>query len=122
MKTREKESSFWAHTFIESSWNHHLWHFPLFFYLIQPFSDYLTIAPKLLAELQKLEGPVEEKLSADKAKSASPKLEKVSYVDDQPAFLFELANDPMANTKLAEGISAFAKDGQALKDILQKAL
>jgi len=69
-----------------------------------------------------MEGPIEQKLSADKAKSATPKMDKVSFVDDQPAFLFELANDPMANTKLAEGISAFAKDGQALKDILKQSL
>ncbi|KAN0061866.1 Transaldolase [Thecaphora frezii] len=83
--------------------------------------DFLTIAPKLLAELQQASGPVERKLSPENAKAADAQ-PKVSFVDNQSAFLFELAKDPMANTKLAEGIAGFAKDGNTLEELLSQKL
>lgn len=76
--------------------------------------DYLTISPKLLEEMKNTPGPVERKLSPDNVKAE----EKVSFIDNQSAFLLALATDPMANTKLAEGIAGFAKDGATLEGLL----
>jgi len=83
--------------------------------------DFLTIAPKLLEELKNKEGPVEQKLSVEKAKAAEP-IPKVSYINDQALFLLDLAKDPMANTKLAEGIAGFAKDGATMEQMIAEKL
>ena len=68
--------------------------------------DLLTIAPKLLDELQKATGPVPQKLtrSASKAKS----IQRIDLTEN--TFRWMLCEDPMANDKLAEGIRNFAKD------------
>ncbi|KAJ1024733.1 hypothetical protein NDA16_002773 [Ustilago loliicola] len=83
--------------------------------------DFLTISPKLLEELKNTPGPVEQKLSVEKAKSAEA-IPKVSYINDQAAFLLDLAKDPMANTKLAEGIAGFAKDGATMEQMIAEKL
>ena len=49
-------------------------------------------------------------------------MEKVSYVDNEAAFRWELFDDNMAFDKLHEGIRGFAKDGAACKAMLQKKL
>ena len=72
----------------------------------------LTIAPALLEQLKNESGSLERKLSPEKAKKEDPQA-KVSFVDNQGDFLFELAKDAMASTKLYEGIAKFAEDGQA---------
>lgn len=82
--------------------------------------DYLTIAPKLLEELKNSDAKVPKKLDASTAGQA--KEGKVSYVDDEPAFRWELFNDPMAWDKLHEGIRGFAKDGDACKEMLRQKL
>lgn len=68
--------------------------------------DLLTIAPKLLQELQTAQGPVPKKLDVDAAKKMS--LEKIHL--DEKMFRWMLNEDPMATDKLAEGIRNFAKD------------
>jgi transaldolase len=47
---------------------------------------------------------------------------KVSYVDDEAKFRWELFSDEMAFDKLHEGVRKFAADGESLKDVLRKKL
>jgi len=82
--------------------------------------DYLTIAPKLLEELKNSNEPVPKKLEASSA--SQDKIEKVSFVDNEAAFRWELFDDAMAFDKLHEGIRGFAKDGNACKDMLKQKL
>jgi transaldolase len=55
------------------------------------------------------------------AASAAP-ITKVSYIDNEPEFRWELLQDAMAFDKLHEGIKKFAEDGEALKALLRKKL
>lgn len=80
--------------------------------------DLLTIAPKLLGELQKAEGAVPKKLDAEKAKGM--KIEKV--VVDEKAFRWMLCENAMATEKLYEGIRNFAKDSVKLEKAIQQRL
>lgn len=66
--------------------------------------DLLTIAPKLLKELQDVTGSVEKKLDSTKAKS----LEMKKIPMDEKTFRWMLNEDAMATDKLAEGIRNFA--------------
>lgn len=79
--------------------------------------DYLTIAPALLEKLKSADGDVPKKLSPEAAAKAEP-MSKVSYVDDEPLFRWELLDDSMAFTKLHEGIKKFAEDAVTLKGII----
>lgn len=45
---------------------------------------------------------------------------KVSYIDNEPEFRWELLKEQMAFEKLHEGIRKFAEDGQTLKATLLK--
>ncbi|MEI8300101.1 MAG: transaldolase [Chlamydiota bacterium] len=67
--------------------------------------DLLTIAPKLLKELQDAKGSVEKKLDANQAKSLN--LKKLDI--DEKAFRWQLNNEAMATEKLSEGIRKFAE-------------
>jgi len=80
--------------------------------------DFLTIAPALLEELRNSTAPVPRRLGG---RSADP-IKKVSYVDNEPEFRWELLQDQMAFDKLHEGIKKFAEDGQTLKAVLRKKL
>jgi transaldolase len=80
--------------------------------------DLLTIAPKLLDELQKAQGPVSKKLDPETAKKSS--IEKIDL--DEKTFRWMLCDNPMANDKLAEGIRNFAKDLVKLERTLQQRL
>ena len=80
--------------------------------------DLLTIAPKLLQELQDAEGAVAHKLDAKNAQNMN--LEKISV--DEKTFRWMLNEDAMATEKLAEGIRNFAKDTRKLEDWVQKQL
>ncbi|MBK1703869.1 transaldolase [Halochromatium glycolicum] len=73
--------------------------------------DYLTIAPKLLAELAEAEGSVPRKLDPEAARGMD--IPKVSY--DEKRFRWGLNEDAMATEKLAEGIRLFAADTQRLE-------
>lgn len=68
--------------------------------------DLLTIAPKLLAELEASNEVVEPCLSAESASKAD--LEKINL--DEAAFRWMLNEDQMATQKLSEGIKKFAAD------------
>lgn len=80
--------------------------------------DLLTIAPKLLEELSKMQGPVVKKLDAAKAKT----LDIAPISLDEKAFRWMLCENAMATEKLYEGIRNFAKDTVKLEKILEKRL
>jgi transaldolase len=54
--------------------------------------------------------------------AAQVPIAKVSYVDNEAEFRWELLQDQMAFDKLHEGIKKFAEDGQTLKAVLLKKL
>jgi len=76
--------------------------------------DLLTIAPKLLDELQKAEGDVPRKLSPEAAKKTD--IQKIDV--DEKTFRWMLCNDAMASDKLYEGIRTFSKDIGKLQQLL----
>lgn len=84
--------------------------------------DFLTIAPSLLEELKNSTEDVPKKLNAEAELSSSNKLEKISYIDNEPEFRWALLQDQMAFDKLHEGIKKFAEDGETLKALLRKKL
>ena len=79
-------------------------------------SDLLTIAPKLLGELDGQEGTLERKL--DPAKAASLDIQKIPM--DQETFEKMHAEDRMAHDKLTEGIEGFSKALEELEQLLEK--
>jgi transaldolase len=78
--------------------------------------DLLTIAPKLLDELQKTEGTLALKLDASKA--AAMPIEKLPM--DKATFDAMHARDRMAHDKLKEGIEGFSKALEDLEALLAK--
>jgi transaldolase len=80
--------------------------------------DLLTIAPKLLEELQTTEGTLERKL--DPAKAAKDPIEKI--VVDKATFDKMHAENRMAHDKLKEGIEGFSKALEDLEKLLAKRL
>jgi transaldolase len=76
--------------------------------------DLLTIAPDLLQKLASAQGPVERKLSPEKANSADlPKLKL-----DEAAFRWRHNEDAMATDKLADGIRRFDADARKLEKLI----
>ncbi len=80
--------------------------------------DLLTIAPKLLAELEAKDGVLERKLDA--AKAATMPIENIPM--SKEIFDQMHASDRMANDKLAEGIEGFSKALEDLEKLLAKRL
>ncbi|MBW4039291.1 MAG: transaldolase [Acidobacteria bacterium] len=80
--------------------------------------DLLTIAPKLLEELQTTEGTLERKL--DPAKAQTMQIEKIQV--DQATFEKMHAENHMAHDKLKEGIEGFSKALEDLEKLLAKRL
>ncbi len=80
--------------------------------------DLLTIAPKLLDELQKTEGTLERKL--DPAKAAGLDIQKIPM--DKATFDKMHAENRMAHDKLKEGIEGFSKALEDLEKVLAKRL
>ncbi len=80
--------------------------------------DLLTIAPKLLEELNTKEGDLPRKL--DPAKSKSMDIQKIPM--DQATFEKMHAEDRMAHDKLKEGIEGFSKALEELEQLLEKRL
>lgn len=81
-------------------------------------SDLLTIAPNLLAELEKTEGTLPRKL--DPAKSASLGVDAIAI--DEATFRKMHETDRMAKEKLDEGIAGFSKAIVALEKQLGERL
>jgi len=80
--------------------------------------DLLTIAPKLLEELQTSEGVLPRKLDPEAAKGLE--IEKITV--DKETFDKMHAADKMASDKLKEGIEGFAKALEELEKLLEKRL
>ena len=80
--------------------------------------DLLTIAPKLLAELEASTADLPKKLDASKA--AAMDIEKLTI--DKATFDKMHAADRMANDKLKEGIEGFSKALEDLEQLLAKRL
>jgi transaldolase len=80
--------------------------------------DLLTIAPKLLKELQQAEGPVPRKLDPEAAKKMA--IEKISI--DEKQFRWMLCENAMATDKLHEGIRNFSKDIVKLEKLIMQRL
>ena len=78
--------------------------------------DLLTIAPKLLEELQTSEGTLPRKL--DPATAAQASIEKITV--DKATFDKMHAENHMANDKLKEGIEGFSKALEDLEKMLAK--
>ncbi len=80
--------------------------------------DSLTIAPNLLEELAKDNGPLPRRLDPETAAARPPP----QMFLDEKSFRFMLNEDAMATEKLAEGIRIFARDMQALRELVSKRL
>jgi transaldolase len=80
--------------------------------------DLLTIAPKLLAELESKQGDLPRKLDA--AKAAAMNIQKIPM--DKATFDRMHAADRMASDKLSEGIEGFSKALEDLEQLLEKRL
>ena len=80
--------------------------------------DLLTIAPKLLFELDSKSDPLPRKL--DPSKSASMEIQKLTI--DKATFDKMHAEDRMAHDKLKEGIEGFSKALEDLEVLLAKRL
>jgi transaldolase len=80
--------------------------------------DLLTIAPKLLAELDSDQSELPRKLEPEKAKSL--KIDKIPM--DQATFEKMHAADRMAHDKLKEGIEGFSKSLEELEQLLANRL
>jgi transaldolase len=80
--------------------------------------DLLTIAPKLLAELETSQAPLTRKL--DPAKSATLDIKKLTI--DKATFDKMHAADRMATDKLKEGIEGFSKAIEELEVMMEKRL
>jgi transaldolase len=80
--------------------------------------DLLTIAPKLLAELEATQAPLPRKLDPAKAKDLN--IEKLNI--DKATFEKMHAEDRMAHDKLKEGIEGFSKALEDLEQLLAKRL
>jgi transaldolase len=80
--------------------------------------DLLTIAPSLLEELSKAQGPLPRKL--DPAAAKAKKIEKIA--SDEATFRKMHEADKMASEKLDEGIQGFTKAMVALEALLGERL
>lgn len=78
--------------------------------------DLLTIAPKLLDELQKSNGTLTRKLNASTAQKEE--IEKISMNEEM--FRWMLNEDAMATEKLADGIRRFNADSDKLRAYVRK--
>lgn len=76
--------------------------------------DLLTIAPDLLDKLSKAPGPIERKLSVEKARAE--KIDKIAM--DEKTFRWMHNEDQMASDKLAEGIRRFDADARKLERLI----
>jgi transaldolase len=80
--------------------------------------DLLTIAPKLLAELESTQGNLPRKLDPANAQ----KLDIKKLTIDKATFDKMHAEDRMAHDKLKEGIEGFSKSLEELEKLLEKRL
>jgi len=80
--------------------------------------DLLTISPSLLQEMKEDFSEIDLKLSEDAAMACN--LAKTEI--DESSFRFQMNEDEMATTKLAEGIRKFSADVRSLEQMLAEML
>lgn len=80
--------------------------------------DFLTISPKLLDDLYNSHDSVPKVLDPESAKKEGE--DKVSYINDESSFRFQLNEDEMATEKLSDGIRKFSADIVTLFDLIEK--
>ena len=80
--------------------------------------DLLTISPNLLQEMKEDFSEIDLKLSEDAAMACN--LAKTEI--DESSFRFQMNEDEMATTKLAEGIRKFSADVRSLEQMLAEML
>lgn len=80
--------------------------------------DFLTISPNLLDELYNSTDSVDKVLEVESAKKEGD--EKVSFINNEALFRYEVNDDAMATDKLADGIRRFSHDIVSLWDIVEK--
>jgi transaldolase len=80
--------------------------------------DLLTIAPKLLQELDSTEGELKRELDPEKAKAMN--IQRIPM--DEETFERMHKEDRMAHDKLKEGIEGFSKSLEDLEQLLEKRL
>ena len=78
--------------------------------------DLLTIAPKLMDQLDDVDGDVPRKLDPEAARAMD--IETLSMPETR--FRWQMNEDAMATEKLAEGIRNFARDARKLEDFACK--
>lgn len=78
--------------------------------------DLLTIAPKLLDEMQKADGEVPQKLHPEDAKNSN--VQKIHV--DEKTYRWMLNENQMAVEQLSDGIRKFTADLIKLEDFIQK--
>lgn len=78
--------------------------------------DFLTISPDLIHQLSEMDGELEVKLDSSKVVTKSnADIKKLTYEE----FLWQFNEDAMAVEKLSEGIRNFAKDQEALEQLVK---
>ena len=78
--------------------------------------DLLTISPDLIHQLSEMDGELEVKLDSSKVVTKSnADIKKLTYKE----FLWQFNEDAMAVEKLSEGIRNFAKDQEALEQLVK---
>lgn len=82
--------------------------------------DFLTISPALLTILQQSNETLEPKLTIESAKKMD--IPRVSYINDETAFRWDMNQDSMATEKLSEGIKKFGEDQVKLETMLAEKL
>lgn len=80
--------------------------------------DFLTISTGLLDQLYNSKDQVPKVLDAEAAKDAGD--EKVSFINNESLFRYEVNDDAMATDKLADGIRRFSHDIVSLWEIVKE--
>lgn len=80
--------------------------------------DFLTISPNLLDKLYNSNDSVPKVLDPESAKAEGE--DKVSFINDESSFRFQLNEDEMATEKLSDGIRKFSADIVTLFDLIEK--
>ncbi|OWB71365.1 hypothetical protein B5S31_g1052 [[Candida] boidinii] len=83
--------------------------------------DYLTISPKLLEELSNSNETFEKFLDFSKIEQESNESidSKLSFINNESIFRFELNQDQMSTEKLSEGVRKFSQDCTTLSNLIE---
>ncbi|GME74808.1 unnamed protein product [[Candida] boidinii] len=82
--------------------------------------DYLTISPKILEELSNSNEKFEKYLDFAKIQQEEEEIDpKVSFINNESSFRFELNEDQMSTEKLSEGVRKFSKDCTTLSNLIE---